>query len=461
MKRIPFCLFFASTVIGFLGCVSKPEETAPSVVEQPTPVTFQDLIAIRDQLLRQQREPNQIFESHVAFCQSLNRDLKLGEECLSSDQTEKYLQLGRRIQDVQSRLPMDPKNQVDHKIADGLRRTLHAKAHACVKGFIEPLAKRSPETFAGVLSDSQRREVWIRFSNAQGIVQPDSSDDARGMAIKIMGLPSDGRKFARIDDGKTPSLISNETQTQDFLMTNKPRGSTRNAEEFVGFAEASAQGKLATFAFFAKAGRLDELKTLLDVSKKRIDSVLKETYWSGGPILWGQAPSGRPRAVKFKFEPCRDPSGELPIELVTDIRPTSPAADYLKQDLIHLLANHDECFQMSIQVQKDPVKQPLEDGYVLWREEDTPALPAARVLIPRQNFDSPEQNEMCEHLTFNPWNGLAAHRPLGDLNRARRFVYPASQEARLRGLPGSAKGEGPENHLEPRPNDQYWKINPL
>lgn len=35
-------------------------------------------------------------------------------------------------------------------------------------------------------------------------------------------------------------------------------------------------------------------------------------------------------------------------------------------------------------------------------------------------------------MPFNPWNQLAAHRPLGELNDARLYVYRAHREARLK-----------------------------
>ena len=31
----------------------------------------------------------------------------------------------------------------------------------------------------------------------------------------------------------------------------------------------------------------------------------------------------------------------------------------------------------------------------------------------------------CESLSFNPWNALVDHRPLGDFNRARCAIYTA------------------------------------
>ena len=57
-------------------------------------------------------------------------------------------------------------------------------------------------------------------------------------------------------------------------------------------------------------------------------------------------------------------------------------------------------------------------------------MTVARVTIPPQDFDSPEQRAFCENLSFTAWHGLAAHRPLGGLNRLRRTVYDAVSRLR-------------------------------
>lgn len=42
----------------------------------------------------------------------------------------------------------------------------------------------------------------------------------------------------------------------------------------------------------------------------------------------------------------------------------------------------------------------------------------------------PFQEYECEHMTFNPWNCLEQHRPLGSINRMRLVVYLASLQVR-------------------------------
>ena len=46
----------------------------------------------------------------------------------------------------------------------------------------------------------------------------------------------------------------------------------------------------------------------------------------------------------------------------------------------------------------------------------------------------------CERLVFTPWHSLAAHQPIGSINRLRKAVYEASAQHRLR-QPEDAAGQ--------------------
>ena len=58
-----------------------------------------------------------------------------------------------------------------------------------------------------------------------------------------------------------------------------------------------------------------------------------------------------------------------------------------------------------------------------WSETEAPFYHVAKITIPQQVFDTPEQNERCENLSFSPWHALPDHRPLGVVNRMRRTIY--------------------------------------
>ena len=73
----------------------------------------------------------------------------------------------------------------------------------------------------------------------------------------------------------------------------------------------------------------------------------------------------------------------------------------------------------------------VEDVITAWDEAKAPFVPVARISIPEQQFDTPEQNAACEALTYNPWHAIEAHKPLGTINRMRRVVYQAISELRF------------------------------
>lgn len=83
-----------------------------------------------------------------------------------------------------------------------------------------------------------------------------------------------------------------------------------------------------------------------------------------------------------------------------------------------------------IQVRTDPAAMPIEDPTVEWPESKSPYLRVARVMIPRQDFQTAVRQEFCESLSMTPWNALPEHRPLGGINRMRKAVYQKVSELR-------------------------------
>ena len=73
---------------------------------------------------------------------------------------------------------------------------------------------------------------------------------------------------------------------------------------------------------------------------------------------------------------------------------------------------------------------PIEDARVNW---PTPYSTVARLMLPRQDTAAPEGLALAEQIeasVFDPWQALAEHRPLGDVQRARKVVYFESQKGR-------------------------------
>ena len=146
---------------------------------------------------------------------------------------------------------------------------------------------------------------------------------------------------------------------------------------------------------------------------KPVSDPLVFRYWSMTSSKLG------PRAVKYKVQPC---SGQVASK--------GEGADFLRDAMSEHLSEREGCLDFAVQFQTDERSMPVEDPSVEWREDRSPFIPVAKITFPVQTFTSPAQNEFCENLSFTPWHSLTTHRPLGNLNRARKMVYEAVSEAR-------------------------------
>jgi hypothetical protein len=73
----------------------------------------------------------------------------------------------------------------------------------------------------------------------------------------------------------------------------------------------------------------------------------------------------------------------------------------------------------------------VENSATEWPEDESPYVAVARVTAnPQQSWSEELWAEIESGLAFNPWIGLAAHRPLGSIMRARKPAYAAAREYR-------------------------------
>ena len=60
-------------------------------------------------------------------------------------------------------------------------------------------------------------------------------------------------------------------------------------------------------------------------------------------------------------------------------------------------------------------------GDAHWDEGLSPYMPVGMVTLPKQTVQP--RSATTDKIVFNPWNMLAAHRPVGIIQRARYYVY--------------------------------------
>ena len=81
-------------------------------------------------------------------------------------------------------------------------------------------------------------------------------------------------------------------------------------------------------------------------------------------------------------------------------------------------------YEFRVQLCTDAEAMPVEDASVECDEEASLYRAVATIDIPPQETFSPARRVYAEDvMSWRPWYGLIAHRPLGSINRVRRKAY--------------------------------------
>ena len=152
--------------------------------------------------------------------------------------------------------------------------------------------------------------------------------------------------------------------------------------------------------------------------KRPHGSPLDLRYWSCVPYAFGEG-----RAFQYSFVPTAHKRSKVP---------WSPSDNYLREAMVKLLAEEAVEFDFMIQLQTDADRMPIENASVIWPESYSPWIRVAKLHIPAQRFDSEQQLAFARQISVNPWHCVAEHRPLGNQNRARRYVYLETSKVRQR-----------------------------
>lgn len=301
-------------------------------------------------------------------------------------------------------------------------RAFHAKMLGGFTNAQLHIASNLPDHFnLGFLKPGKVYRTDVRFSNASGLIQPDTAKDLRGAALRV---------HASLD-GSYPAVPG---MTHDLLMTNAAANHVRDAYQFMTFGKIMAGfnvpfapnliDSLVNKAFllprlaynFGPRETLRILKTASSQVKRYVASLTSEYFYSRGPISIDQ------RAVKFRLAPCN-----------TGAIQRAKGPDYLRNDLALRLNEEPVAFDFQVQLWLNEEATPIEDSTVEWTSA---FVTIGRLVIPQQDMFSniyAAEALKVDNMEFNPWVTTGDFRPLGSLNRARRLVYRASAQMRRNG----------------------------
>jgi catalase len=326
------------------------------------------------------------------------------------NQDEEFDNLAERIQQMQTLAQEIARKRNPSAV---LRRGFHAKGIG-LRGKFTIKADLPQGLQSSLFQPGVSYDALIRFSNARGEVLGDLNKDQRGIAIRVKTNPAE---TLSPDD---------RSDIQDFLMTNTPISFARNPVQFIEVGEILLGGIARVIPRLVKKYGAREARRILGVFLAPIISfkpLQMNTYWSRTSYQSGRHAVRyliRPSAGSKTWSTARQVIGVLR----SIVQGTRQREHYLRERLQEALNAGDLRFDFCLQLFVDEQRTPVEDAYIEWKETDSPPIPIAELIIPRQDPD-PQLQEQMERLAFNPWNTRVL-TPLGLINLARRKVYDAS-----------------------------------
>jgi hypothetical protein len=321
-------------------------------------------------------------------------------ESISHDEGERFAEYGRKFAEIQQRK--------SGKYGPG--RALHRKQLTAALGQLEVLPQLPDFARHGLFAKPGRFEVWVRLSNGGMDHAPDKVPDVRGFAIRVLGVQGDSAL------GNGPAV------SQDFTLINQEQFAFAQSGEFVDFVVAASHGNGALLKFLVKRygwfGGPARLFKLAKTMGKRFSGFATEPLFSAVPIACG------PYAARVRLVPHAGNGSPSPRTR------TDWGADFSGR-----LQQRSLQWDLQLQPFVSEHITPIENASVNW---PTPYHTVAHLTLPTQDTSQPVGQGLAQQIesaVFDPWQALAAHRPLGDVQRARKVVYFVSQQGRDAALP--------------------------
>ncbi|TXN22767.1 catalase family protein [Methylobacterium sp. WL9] len=301
-------------------------------------------------------------------------------------------------------------------------RSVHAKSHGILEGTLTIDANLPPELAQGLFAKPGTHTVFMRMSTNAGDILPDAVSLPRGLALKVLDV--DGER-----------LPEAEGTTQDFVMVNGKVFQAPNAEKFLGslklLAKTTDRIEGVKVAASTVLRGVNKALTAVGIESPTLGALggapnvdpLGETYYSVTPFRYGDY------IAKFSVAPVAPALTALTgTEIDASGRP-----DAIRETVQAEMRGIEGVWEFRVQLCRDLDRQPLEDPTVEWNEEEAPFQRVATITArPQDSWDAAQVDAVNERMRFGVWTGLAAHRPLGNINRARNAPYRHSAKFRER-----------------------------
>lgn len=316
-------------------------------------------------------------------------------EIVGADEAQRFAKYGQQFVAIQAKKSKKY----------GVGRALHRKQITAASGTLEVLGGLPDFARHGLFAKRGTFEVLVRLSNGGMDKAPDRMPDIRGFALQVLGVKGDS------------ALGNGPAKSQDFTLINQEVFGFASSAEFVDFVVAASTGMGSLLTYLVKRygifGGPLRLVSMLRTFGKSYGGFATETHYSAAPMACG------PYAVRVRLVPVEGNG-----------TPTPNAKQDWGADFSARLLKQELQWDLQLQPYLDDKRTPIEDASVNW---PSPYTSVARLRLPRQDSAASDGQALAakvEQALFDPWQALAAHRPLGDVQRARKVVYFESQKAR-------------------------------
>ncbi|RIY02680.1 catalase [Aureimonas flava] len=301
-------------------------------------------------------------------------------------------------------------------------RSVHAKAHGILEGELVVDAHLPPELAQGLFARPGTHRVLMRMSTNAGDILPDAISLPRGLALKVFDVPGE-------------RLPGSEGAAQDFVMVNGPVFQAKTADKFLGnlkmLAATTDRAEGAKKVVSSVLRGVTSALGAVGIESPALNSLggapnvepLGETYYSTTPFRYGA------HIAKFSLRPVAPAMTALAGETID----VDGRDDAIREEVRREMADMDAEWEFRVQLCRDLDRQPVEDPTVEWDEAEAPFQRVGIVRAKAQDsWDAARVQAVNEEMRFSIWTGIADHRPLGNINRARREPYRHSADFRAR-----------------------------
>jgi hypothetical protein len=317
------------------------------------------------------------------------------QERIASDEAERFAGYAKDFAAIQARK--------SKKYGNG--RALHRKQLTAAKGKLEVLDGLPDFARHGLFAVPRKFDTLVRLSNGGLDKAADRTPDVRGFALRVLGVKGES------------ALGNGAAKSQDFTLINQEQFAFPKSDEFVEFVVAASQGGAKLLKHLAKRygliGGAVRMVKMIKSMGNRFGGFATEPVFSAVPMACG------PYAVRVRLVPAP-----------TNGKPTPGAKKDWGADFSERLGQQSLQWDLQLQPFVSEAVTPIEDASINW---PTAYVTVARLTLPKQNAQSKAGQALQQKIEagiFDPWQALAAHRPVGDVQRARKVVYFASQKGR-------------------------------